>query len=216
MSTKNSLMVIALLLALTLGVSLMLGNQMPEQMASHWNDAGQVDGYSDKNTALFLVPGMELGLVLLLFGVPMIDPRKENIQKFRPLYNVFVIVTLGFMSYIHLLTLLWNLGWNFDLVFWMIPAFAVLLYFAGVLMGKAQSNWFIGIRTPWTLSDNRVWEQTHRIGGITFKVCGAISLVGLIFPRLAIWFLLVPLLGTAFGLILYSYLYYRSLHKGLA
>ena len=98
----------------------------------------------------------------------------------------------------------------------MIPAFAVLLYFAGVLMGKAQSNWFIGIRTPWTLSDNRVWEQTHRIGGIAFKVCGAISLVGLIFPRLAIWFLLIPLLGTAFGLILYSYLYYRSLHKGMA
>ena len=77
------------------------------------------------------------------------------------------------MSYIHLLTLLWNLGWIFDLVAWMSPAFAVLLFFAGVLMGKAQSNWFIGIRTPWTLSDNRVWEQTHRIGGIAFKVCGA-------------------------------------------
>jgi uncharacterized membrane protein len=83
-------------------------------------------------------------------------------------------------------------------------------------MGKAQSNWFIGIRTPWTLSDNRVWEQTHQIGGFAFKICGAISLVGLIFPRIAIWFLLIPLLGTAFGLILYSYLYYRSLHKGMA
>ncbi len=137
MSTKNSLIIIVLLLALTLGVSLFLGNQMPEQMASHWNAAGQVDGYSDKNTALFLVPGMELALVLLLMGVPMIDPRKENIQKFRPLYNVFVIVVLGFMSYVHVLTLLWNLGWKFELVVWMIPAFAVLLYLCRSPDGKS-------------------------------------------------------------------------------
>jgi uncharacterized membrane protein len=213
MSTRNSIILIAILLVVTVGVSLALGNQMPGSMASHWNAQGQVDGYSSKTFGLFFVPGLELGLVALFLCLPLIDPRKENIQKFRPTYNLFIVLIMGFMSYLHFLTLAWNLGWIFNLMRWMSPAYSALMFFVGVLLGKAQPNWFIGIRTPWTLSDNEVWRRTHQLGGTAFKVCGAISLAGIFFPQQAIWFLLIPILGVALGLVVYSYLYYRSLHQ---
>lgn len=213
MSTKNSILLIVFMLAITVGVSITLGNQLPERMASHWNAQGQVDGYSSKASSMYLIPGMELAMVALFLALPLIDPRKENIRKFRPVYNLFIVFIVGFLSYLHFLTLAWNLGWIFDLMRWMTPAYALLLFFTGVLLGKAQSNWFIGIRTPWTLSDNRVWEKTHQVGGTVFKVCGVISLAGILFPQQAIWFLLIPMLGAALGLVIYSYVYYRSLHQ---
>ena len=213
MSTKNSIILIVFILAITVGVSITLGNQLPERMASHWNAQGQVDGYSSKASSMYLIPGMELAMVALFLALPLIDPRKENIRKFRPVYNLFIVFIVGFLSYLHFLTLAWNLGWIFVLMRWMTPAYALLLFFTGVLLGKAQSNWFIGIRTPWTLSDNRVWEKTHQVGGTVFKVCGVISLAGILFPQQAIWFLLIPMLGTALGLVIYSYFYYRSLHQ---
>lgn len=213
MSTRKTIILITLLVVLTAGVSFIFGNQMPDRMASHWDAKGVVNGYSDKTFALYFVPGMEIILVALFLALPLIDPRKQNIQKFRPVYNLFVIFVFGFLSYLHFLTLAWNLGWIFNLMRWMSPAYAALLFFAGVLIGNAQPNWFIGIRTPWTLSDNQVWEKTHKIGGTAFKVCGLISLAGVIFPQQATWFLLIPILAVALGLFVYSYLYYRSLHQ---
>ena len=140
-------------------------------------------------------------------------PAKRIFESSVPVYNLFIVFIIGFLSYLHFLTLAWNLGWIFDLMRWMTPAYALLLFFTGVLLEKAQSNWFIGIRTPWTLSDNRVWEKTHQVGGTAFKVCGVISLAGILFPQQAIWFLLIPMLGRALGLVIYSYVYYRSLHQ---
>jgi len=213
MSTKNAILIIIGLLIITIGISIVAEARMPAKMVSHWNAQGQPDGYSSKSFALYFLPAMELGLVFLLFGLPLIDPRKENIRKFQPAYNWFVVLVIGFMSYLHLLTLGWNIGLKFDFLRWMVPAFAVLIYFTGSLIGGAQPNWFIGIRTPWTLSDNRVWERTHRIGGVAFKCCGVISVAGLIHPPITFWLLIIPLMITAFGLVVYSYIYYRKIHQ---
>ena len=214
MSTKNSIILIVIMLVITVGVSLALGNQMPESMASHWNAQGQVDGYSSKASSLYLIPGMELAMVALLLALPLIDPRKENIRKFRPVYNLFILLIIGFLSYLHFLTLAWNL--RLDIRSDALDDSCLCRYCFSLpefSWRKAQSNWFIGIRTPWTLSDNEVWKKTHQIGGTAFKVCGVISLAGILFPQQAIWFLLIPILGVALGLVIYSYLYYRSLHQ---
>ncbi len=216
MTTRNTSILIIIIILFTLGVSLAAGPLVPDKMASHWDTLGQVDGYSNKTTGLFLLPGVEVGLAMLLIFLPMIDPRKKNIRHFRPVYNVFVVVIIGFMTYIHFLTLAWNLHLITNLLRWMSPAFAILLYLCGVLISKAQPNWFIGIRTPWTLSDDRVWEKTHLAGGLTFKICGIVSLAGLIFPNAYIWLLMIPLLGSTVGLIIYSYVAYKNLHRGEA
>jgi len=90
------------------------------------------------------------------------------------------------------------------------PAFAILLYYSGTLTEKAKQNWFVGIRTPWTLSSEKVWQKTHKIGGKLFKICGIIALLGFFFPDLAFLFILVPLLSVCVYTIVYSYFEYKK------
>jgi uncharacterized membrane protein len=213
MSNRITLILIALLVVASFTLSLILSGGMSESMATHWNAQGQVDGYSSRNFALYFLPILQLGIGLLLFFIPNIDPRRANILKFRPVYNTAVVVIMAFFTYIHKLTLFWNLGWSFNLTAWMIPGMAGLFFFMGILLKQAQPNWFIGIRTPWTLSDNTVWDKTHKAGSIAFKACAVFSLIGIAFPEQSIFFILIPILAVAFGLVLYSFILYRRLHS---
>ena len=83
----------------------------------------------------------------------------------------------------------------------------------GVLIEKSKRNWFVGIRTPWTLSSDRVWEKTHKIGGKLFKIAGAIVIIGMFFPDYLTWFILVPILIAAIFPVIYSYFEYRRITK---
>jgi uncharacterized membrane protein len=92
----------------------------------------------------------------------------------------------------------------------MLPFIGVLFIFIGVLMRKAKRNFFIGIRTPWTLSSDRVWDETHRIGAILFMASGALAILGGFFGgMIAFWLMFVPLIGSSVFLIVYSYVLYR-------
>jgi uncharacterized membrane protein len=212
MSNKKTLILIGAFIAVSIAASLILSGRMPETMATHWDELGQANGYSSKTFGLFFTPAMQLGLAALLFFVPMIDPRRENIRKFRGIYNGFLAIIMGFFTYVHVLSLAWNLGIKVDFMTWMIPAFAVLFFAAGSMISRAEPNFFIGIRTPWTLSDNTVWQKTHAVGGWAFKASAVISLLGMLFPGQTIWFMLVPVMASALGLVVYSYVVYRQLH----
>jgi len=212
MSNRITLILVVALVAVSFGLSLVLSGSMPTSMATHWNAQGQVDGYSSRNFSLYFMPVIQAGIGLLLFFIPNIDPLRANVLKFRPLYNVAVVIITAFFTYVHKLTLFWNLGWTFNLTTWLIPGMAALFYFIGVLLNHTEPNWFIGIRTPWTLSDNMVWEKTHKAGSIAFRACAVLILIGMIFPDQSIFFILIPVLAVAFGLVIYSYILYRRLH----
>ncbi len=171
-------MLIAAILLLSFGIAGYFYPQMPERMASHWNAQGQVDGYMSRFWGVFLMPIVSLGLSLLFVLIPRIDPLRANIEKFRRHYYGFVLIILVFLLYLYLLTIFWNLGFRFNMVRMLTPAFAVLFYFCGVLMGKAKRNYFVGIRTPWTLNNEAVWDKTHRLGGKLFKAAGVVALLG--------------------------------------
>ena len=184
--------------------------QMPSKMASHWNVQGQVDGYLPKFWGLFLMPIISLGLFLLFVAIPKIDPLKYNIEKFRKYYNRFVVLIIIFLFYLYLLTIFWNISFRFNMIQLMAPAFGIFFYYCGILTEKAKRNWFIGIRTPWTLSSEKVWDKTHKIGGKLFKITGIIALFGIFFPSYAIFFILVPGILAAIYVIIYSYLEYQK------
>ncbi len=186
--------------------------QMPSQMASHWNAGDEVDGYMPKLWGLFLMPLAGFGLFLLFFTIPKIDPLRRNIEKFRGHYDAFVVVIIMFLFYIHSLTILWSIGWRFSMLQMMIPALAVLFYYAGILIQNARRNWFIGIRTPWTLSSERVWNKTHERGAKMFKAAAVIMLPGMVFPDCALYFILVPILSLVIYLFAYSYFEYEKRH----
>ena len=185
---------------------------MPERIASHWDAEGNVNGYMTKFWGLFLMPFISTGLSLLFVLIPKIDPLKANIEKFRKHYDRFVVLVMSFLFYLYLLTILWNTGTRFDMVQALVPAFGVLFYYCGILTEHARRNWYIGIRTPWTMSSEKVWAKTHKIGGKLFKVAGFVAFLGAVFPDIAIFFVIVPVLLVAAYTVVYSYAEYQKSH----
>ncbi len=183
---------------------------LPERVASHWNAAGEVDGTMGKFWGIFFIPFLMLGMYLLYLVIPRIDPLKKNIALFASAYNAFWVFMFVFFAYIFSLTIVWNLGYRFNFTVAIIPAMAALFFAIGVVMERSKRNWFMGIRTPWTLSSDIVWEKTHRLGGKLFKVAGVVSLLGMVVsPAYAIFVLIVPILLVSLVTLAYSYVTYR-------
>jgi uncharacterized membrane protein len=199
-----------MIIAATLG-GLLLWNQLPDPMASHWNVNDQVDGYMPRFWGVFLLPLIALGMFVLFLVIPSIDPLKANIAQFREAFNLFIVLMVAFMIYIHGLTLAWNVGYTgFKMSGAMLPALGLLFIFIGFMLRQAKRNFFIGIRTPWTLSSDRVWEATHRLGAVLFMISGALAFLGSFFGgTIAFWMMFAPIIGSTIFLLIYSYVLYQ-------
>ena len=207
---KRNRIIISVLIAASFIIGLYLYPQMPTNIASHWNARGEVDGYLPKFWGLFLMPMISLAILLLLAVVPKIDPLKENIEKFRKYFDGFILVLIIFLFYIYLLSIAWNLEYRFDFTRYVIPAMGLFFYSLGILLAKAKRNWFIGIRTPWTLSSDEVWDKVHQLGGKLFKANGILALTGLLFPPYVIYFTLLPAIFVTLFLVIYSYFEFKK------
>ena len=185
--------------------------KMPAVMASHWNEKGQVDGYMNKSIVMFLMPAIMAGEVLFLYAILLIDPLRKNIRKFRIYYEGFILMMTGFLLALHLFMIAWNLGVRFSMNIFMPLIMGILFFIMGAILPHLKPNWFFGIRTPWTLSNETVWNKTHQIGGILFKLSAVLVLFGAMWPQYAIFFVLVPVLSAAVITGLYSLVVYLRL-----
>ncbi len=192
-------------------VGIFLYPRMPERVAIHWGLSGNADGYGSKFLGLFLIPIVSVVILPLFLVLPRIDPSR-GIQRFREGYDWFVLGFVAFMAYIHGVTMAWNLGLRLDMMRMLAPALGAMFYGIGALMGRSKLNWFVGIRTPWTLSDEKVWDATHKLGGRLFKACGVLALVGVLAEGwLALAMIMVPVLFAGVYLIYFSYSRYQKL-----
>lgn len=182
---------------------------MPEQMAIHWNFRGVADGYSPRVWGLFLLPFISIGLFLLFRVIPKIDPLK-NIERFGKYYWGLVILLLVFMLCVESVVISWNLGFEFGMFQVLAPAIGILFYYLGVVTEHAERNWFVGIRTPWTLSNEKVWNKTHRIGGKLFKICGVLAVFGIVSEWLGLLLVIALILCVSVYLTVYSYFEYQK------
>lgn len=205
--TRNLSLVIVLI---SFAIGIYFYSRMPDMMASHWDYRGEVDGYMPKFLGLFLMPIISAVLFGFFLLIPKLDPLKENIQKFSKYFDGYILFFELFLLYVYLLTIFWSLGVTFNMTAAIMPALGVLLFGMGILVEKAERNWFIGIRTPWTLSSETVWRKTHQLGGKLFKAVGIISVLGLFLPDLAVFFILASVLIVSFYLVVYSYLEYKK------
>jgi len=212
MNTRTTTIISLILIVAATLAGLLLWNKFPEQMASHWDINDQVNGYISRFWGVFMMPIVTLGMLLLFLVIPNIDPLKENIAQFRETFNLFITFIIGFMLYIHILTLLWNLGYtNVGIGKSMLPAMGLLFILIGSMLRKSKRNFFIGIRTPWTLSSDSVWDKTHQLGSILFMASGVFAIIGGLFGGMtAFWFLFVPLIGSTVFLLMYSYVLYQQ------
>ena len=212
MTTRTTIIIVLLMILGTVAAGLLLWDRLPDPMASHWNVNDQVDGYMPKLWGIAIAPLIALVMFLLFLIIPSIDPLKANIAKFRESFNLFIVLITAFMIYIYGLTLAWNLGYtSFKISTALLPAMGLLFIFIGFMLRKAKRNFFIGIRTPWTLSNDIVWDKTHQLGSVLFILSGILTFIGGLFGgMIALWFLFVPLIGSTIFLIIYSYLLYRQ------
>ncbi|KXG43120.1 SdpI family protein [Tepidibacillus decaturensis] len=217
---KSDWFLLAIILS-TFAIGLILSPQLPDQIPTHWNIQGEVDSYGEKWQAILLFPGLNLFLFFLFFVTPKIDPRKESYAKFAGVYIVFRWSIHLFLALIYLLTLLYAIKGadqipNYLRVGFIVPFLvSVLFIIIGNYSGKIKDNYFIGIRTPWTLCSKEVWYKTHRLAGKLFVITGILGIIGSLFQGMIAFILLIGSLLISVGVItLYSYLQYQKEIKG--
>jgi uncharacterized membrane protein len=204
---------IALMLILTAVMTLVVYPVMPDVVASHWNAAGELDGTMPKFWGLALIPLLMYGFCALLTVLPRIDPLRNNYQKFQDYYEGFILVFAAFLFFIQLQIILWELGIHVSPNLTMPVMIGGLFVYIGFLMEHAEPNWFVGIRTPWTLSSDSVWKKTHQRAGTLFKMAGALSMIGILAGMYAWLFIIIPAIAVALYTVVYSYIEFKKEQK---
>jgi uncharacterized membrane protein len=191
-------------------------NQLPDYVPSHWNAAGEVDDYQPKAMGVLFAPVIAALLLFMRYATRRVDPRRESYSQFEGTYFLFMNAIVLFLAGIHVMSLGTALGWQFSINQLILPAVGLLYAVMGNEMRRIQPNWFIGIRTPWTLSDPEVWRKTHAVGGRGMVVVGLVTLImGLLLPgAVAVGVMLALLLGMVAWVYYYSYRQYQMQRVG--
>lgn len=183
---------------------------LPEMVPSHWNSQGQVDDYMAKPWGAFLGPMLALGIYLMFLALPVISPHGFRMERFADIVRLFQLILVTFMSGVTVTTLLAARGEDIPVGNFAMVGTGALLLALGNYMGKLQKNFFIGIRTPWTLASDEVWNRTHRLGGWMFSLGGLVVMAGG-FIGVPSQVLIASLLTVALVPVLYSFLIYRRI-----
>jgi uncharacterized membrane protein len=183
----------------------------PDQIPVHWNISGEVDRYGGRFEGLFLLPLIAAGLYLLMRYMPILDPGRANYARFGGAYAALRIAILVVMAGVQTMVLVtvFKAPVNVSLVVpLMVGALFVLM---GALMGKIRPNWFVGIRTPWTLSSKTSWVRTHRLGGWLFVAQGLLFILsGVLGLPMFSYIVMGSMLAVVVALYAYSYVVYRA------
>ena len=171
------------LIALMVAFALAVYGRLPEQIPTHFDFSGRPDDWTNRFPGAFVLPAITAGIYLLLFALRRIDPRRAHYARFEPTYWIILNVLSLLMAVFHVLTLGLALGWPIDMGRAVTVTVGLLFVGLGNYLPRLRSNWWIGIRTPWTLENESVWRETHRVGGWTFVGAGLVLVVaGLVLP----------------------------------
>lgn len=200
-----------ILIVIAFGASAAVYDRLPDPMPTHWNFSGEVDGLTSLPWGAFMLPLMLVAMLAIFRVLPLIDPRKANYAKFKGTYETLIIAIMTFMVGVHLVVLANGLGNNVSIDRLVPIGVGVLLIVIGNLLPRTRPNWFVGIRTPWTLSSDRVWERTHRFGGHLFVAAGVVTVLVAVFaPMLAIPVLIGCSVAVSVGVLAGSYLIWKQ------
>jgi uncharacterized membrane protein len=185
---------------------------LPEEIPLHWNSAGVVDGWGNKLN-IFWIAGLPVATIFLFEFLPKIDPKPESYKKHKKAFGWIIWLTVITFIGISWMTVAFSMGFKFDVSIVMRLSIGALFIGLGNYMGQIRQNYFVGIKTPWTLANETVWKKTHRRGAVVFVLMGLAVIISIIFPSeyLASIIISVTLGGTGY-LILYSYLEFRKIN----
>ncbi|MEZ0325880.1 MAG: SdpI family protein [Fimbriimonas sp.] len=211
MSLRQSLKWQALIFMATCANAAYLAATLPDRVPTHWNLYGKPDGFGSKWVNVLMGPALVFFILALTLLLPLLSPKSLSISRFAPTFGKLMVIVSALMA-----TLSFVIGQasqsnsSFNMTSVMLAVMFVFFALMGNLMGKVKRNAFVGIRTPWTLADERVWDATHRdaarlwfFGGLAGAV---LSLLGV--PIVAA---IVLICAITFWPVLNSYRLYRRI-----
>jgi len=184
--------------------------RLPETVATHWNLQGTPDGFSSRFWAVVIMPLVTVGMTVLFNVLPKVDPKRENYAKFLDSYWLIANAILVFTGVAHALILANGLGYTLQVDRLIPVGVGLLLAFLGNYLTRIEPNWFIGVRTPWTLSSDAVWRKVHRTAGWLFAIGGLVIAAGAFAPRSAFMPLFIVTIVAAAGIpVVQSYVLWK-------
>ena len=187
-------------------------DKIPDQVPMHWNLQNEVDSYASKGFGMFALPVFNILLYGLFFLLPRIDPRKENYKLFGSAYATLRLVIITFMFVLFGVIMLVSMGYELNIGLIVIDLVSILFLVLGNMFGKIRFNYFVGIKTPWTLANQDVWQKTHRLGGKVW-VIGSIIMLILSFALPFEWLIYIFIAYIAVIVVIpvvYSYKLYKA------
>ncbi len=199
-----------LLIALSVLIGVFAYPYLPDQMPMHWNIHGEVDGYWDKQYAAFFPPLLMIVLMALFIFMPRIDPKKENYKKFSSSYTIFITIMNVFFLLLQSMTISYGLGVNIDISLVVNLGIGLLFIVLGNYLPRIKHNYFIGIRTPWTLANEKTWRKTHQLSGKLFVMAGILLVAISFLPGIYKFTgMLVVVLSTVLIATIASYVFFN-------
>jgi uncharacterized membrane protein len=187
-----------------------VSGQLPERVASHWGVNGEVNGWSSRGFLLVLVPAIGLLMSIILAYAPTLDPKRRNFPMHAAPYWIITNTVLAFLACAHVLVIGYNLGWKINFTTVVGVGIGLLFMLMGNLLTQVRPNWIMGIRTPWTLSSDRSWRETHRIGGYGFVFTGLATLITtLTWPTRVHYVAIGGMIVTVISSVVWSYLAWK-------
>jgi uncharacterized membrane protein len=201
----------ALVVVAAVAMSVAAYPRLPERVPVHWGISGEADRWGSRFESAVLFPFVMVGALLVLHFLPRIDPRAPNYAKMQSTYDFMIDATMTLMLVLHAMVLAAGLGYPVPVARITPLLVGALLITIGNVLPRARPNWWFGIRTPWTLTNDRVWARTHRVGGYTMTVAGVVMLAGAALP--SAWAFGVFIATAAIGAVIpivYSYIVWRE------
>src|SRR5680860_239918 len=203
-----------IILLLTIAVSIWAYPQLPAQVASHWDFQGNINGWMGKDMHSIMFPLIVIGIYLLFLFMPYFDPKKESYTEFAGAYRIMRDAILFMLFGVFVTATLANLNYPINVGAVISALMGLLMLVLGNYFGKLKRNWFIGLRTPWTLSSENVWNKTHRLGGRLFMIWGLLIILA---PWLnfqsALVIIFAGIAAIIVGVNVYSFLLFKKEKK---
>ena len=210
---RRPLVATFVVLAVELGIAAYGFSRVPPgaRVAVHWDASGHANGYGDAFWAFLLIPGLTAAISGLLAWLPSIEPRRRNLNLSGAAYRATWMSVLFLLAGVQAVIVLSALGWaQSEVVSRLGPAgVGVVLIVVGNFLGKVRSNFFFGIRTPWTLSSELSWNRTHRLGGRLFVGLGLVAVATPFFPGAGVVALAAGVPAVIVVLFIYSYVEWK-------
>ncbi len=207
--------VVAALLTLggTLYFTVIATDRLPDKVPTHWNIKGQADAWVPRADAwkyLLLMPAVQFGIIGLTLVLPWLSPQGFNPNRFRPTYDFMMAMVVVLFGYIQAMILLASLDVGLDIGRAFAAGFFLFFAVIGTVMGKVRRNFWVGVRTPWTIANEVVWNQTHQLAGWLWMAAGAVGFIAAL-AGVSLIVCFVGLMLAALYPVLHSLILYKRL-----